>query len=175
MAISWGPIIAGAYTGTYNSVDVGFTLDGFRYGVDWKAEMINQSDLFGDTLIDMVYRGGDAQMTFTSRTFKAGALTPFWPWGQAVSAIGQIFSDALPIGRMARDVAAALVLTGKAATPAVDSTPSLDSLTASKAILAPNTRGELLFDSKARNVPMVLQLLPYESATSNTAIHCLTA
>lgn len=172
MAISFGPIIAGAYTGTYNSVDVGFTLDGFRYGVDAKAEMLNQSDVFGETLFDFVYRGADAQMSFTSRTFKAGALTPFWPWG---SALGQIFSASLPIGRLARDVASAFVLTVVANTPADASTPTLDTLTATKAILAPNTRSDLMFDSRARNVPITLQLLPYESATSDTAVHLTIA
>lgn len=166
MAITFGPLIAGPYTALYNAVDVGFTLDGFRYGTSWKAEMVNQTDIFGETLIDMVYRGGDAQLSYRSKTYKPGAVTPFWPWGS----LGVLATAAAPISRLARDVSKALILTAVANTPAAI-TPA--TLTSSKAILAPNVNQELLFDSKVRDVPAVLQLLPYEGA-ADTLIHLST-
>lgn len=162
MALDFGTIIAGPYTGTYNAVDVGFTLDGFKYSNDYAAEMINQTDLFGEMLIDMIYRGGNARLSYTSRSYKAGSIGPFWPWG----ALYTMFTTAAPIARTARSVAQAFVLTSVANTPAA-ATPA--TLTATKAILAPNTQGELLFDSKIRQVPVSLLLLPYEGA-SGTAI-----
>lgn len=183
MAINFGPIVAGPYTGTYNSVDVGFTRDGFKYGVEWMGEVQNQSDIFGDTIFDIIYRGANAQLTFTSKTFKAGSLAPFWPWGSGVSGVlfSQIYSDTAPIGRSARALAAAMVLTTVANTPADLATAlspasvQLDALTASKAFLAPNQRSEILFDAKAREVPIVLTLFPYEHSTSGTLIHASTA
>ncbi len=183
MAINFGPIVAGAYSGTYNSVDVGFTLNGWRYGVEWLGEILNQSDIFGDTIFDIIYRGGNAQLSFVSKTFKAGSLTPFWPWSGGVSGVpfSQIYSDSLPIGRSARATAAAMVLTVVANTPADLATAltpasiALDTLTAAKAILAPNFRGELLFDSRSRDVPCQLQLLPYEHSTTGSLIHASIA
>lgn len=167
MAIDFGTLIAGPYTASYNSVDVGFTLDGFRYSQEYSGEMINQSDLFGDMLIDIIYRGGNAKMSYTSRSYKAGSVTPFWPWG----ALGVMFTSAAPIARKARDVAAAFVMTSTANTPAAASPATA---TASKSILAPNTNGELLFDSKVRNVPVVLQLLPYEGAAGTAVVMTIT-
>lgn len=171
MSIAFGPLIAGAYTATYNAVDVGFTLDGFKYGTEWKQEIIEQSDLHGETIIDFIFRGLNAQILFTSRTFKIGAFTPFYPWG---TALGTIFTDAAPIGRRASDVALAFVMSVKANTPAaatISGVTTINTLTATKSILAPNFRGELLFDSKVRQIPIQLQLLPYEG-TSGTAQHC---
>lgn len=165
MAIDFGEgtLIAGPYTATYNAVDVGFTLDGFRYSHEYAAEMINQSDLYGEMLIDLIYRGGNARINYTSRTYKAGSVSPFWPWGSLYT----MFTAAAPIARTGRSAAKAFVLTAVANTPAA-ATPA--TLTAAKAILAPNSGGELLFDSKVRNVPVQLLLLPYEAVTTGTAI-----
>lgn len=158
MALAFGPLIAGPYTATYGAVDVGFTLDGYKMTQGWKAEMVDKTDLYGDTLIDMVMRGGDCRISYTSKTYKAGSTGPFWPWG----ALGVLFTAAAPLSRLARDVASAFVLTATANTPAA-ATPA--TLTASKTILAPNVDQMLLFDSKVREVPAVLQCLPYEGAT----------
>ena len=163
MSLDFGTFVAGPYTGTYNAVDIGMTLEGFRYSQDYAAEMINQSDLFGEMLIDMIYRGGNARLSYTSRSYKSGSVSPFWPWGSLYT----MFTTAAPIARNARSVAQSFVLTSTANTPAA-ATPA--TLTASKAILAPNTQGELLFDSKVRNVPVSLLLLPYEGGTTGTAI-----
>ena len=164
MAISFGPIVAGAYRGTYNAVALGFTVEGYRYGVEWLAETINQTDLFGQTMIDMVYLGANAQLSYRSRTYSAADIAPATPWGP----LGQIASPALPISRLARNAAKPFVLTAVANTPAAAAPATL---TAALAILAPNSRVELLFDSKAREIPVTLNLLPYESATADTMVH----
>jgi hypothetical protein len=163
IAIDFGTLVAGPYTASYNAVDVGFTLDGFRVGVEYSAEMINQTDLFGDMLIDMIYRGGNGKIIYNSRSYKPGSLSPFWPWG----ALGVMFTAAAPIARSARAVSSAFVMTAVANTPAAAAPATL---TASKAILSPNTNAELLFDSKVRNVPTTLVCLPYESAVTGTAV-----
>jgi hypothetical protein len=167
MAIDFGTLIAGPYTGTYNSVDVGFTLDGFRYQQEYAAEVINQTDLFGEMIIDMVYRGGNAKLTYTSRSYKAGSISPFWPWGNLYT----MFTSAAPIARLARNEAKAFVLTSTPNTPAAASPATF---TASKSILAPGSGGELLFDSKVRNVPVTLQLLPYENGTGTAVVASTT-
>lgn len=163
MAIDFGTIIAGPYAGTYNAVDIGATINGWEYGNDYSAEMVNQTDLFGDMLIDMVYRGGNAKMRYEALSYKSGSVSPFWPWG----ALYTMFTAAAPIARTARSVAQAFVLTSVANTPSA-ATPT--TLTAGKSILSPNTSGKLLFDSKKRTVAVELTLLPYESAVTGTAI-----
>lgn len=154
-------LVAGAYTATWNAVAVGLTRQGFELSMQTKAEMIDETDQFGMTTIDWIYRGLDAFLQFTCRAYKAGSTGPFWPW----AALGQVRTALLPIGRLASDVAQAVVLTATSATPAASSPASL---TGSKSLLAPNFDGRLLFDSRLREVPIRLQLLPSDSTGTTT-------
>ena len=106
--------VSGAYTATYNAVAVGMTEDGFKLNQSISQENIDKSDLYGDTLLDFIYRGGQAFIQYTGKAYKAGAITPLWPWGS----MGVVATSAAPIGRLASDVAKSLVLTAVSATPA---------------------------------------------------------
>lgn len=152
-----GTLIDGRYAGTYNSVDIGFTEDGFTLFQSVSYELINESDLYGGALIDMIYRGGDCKVQCDSKEYKAGSTAPYWPYG----ALGVMATTAAPIGRRASDVAMALVLTAAANTPAAASPATL---TGTYAALAPGFDGRLLFNSKLRRVPLMLQLLPSEAS-----------
>lgn len=143
--------IAGRYSTTYNSVDVGITEQGYELQQDSKAQLINQSDAYGEMIIDFVYRGGDVYLTFEGLAYKAGAITPFWPWG-AIGVTGVI-------ARLASDVALATVMTATTGTPAV-ATPA--TWTSSKSILAPNNPARLLYNSRLRTVPIRLLILPVD-------------
>jgi len=146
-------LIAGRYSGTYNAVDVGITDDGYELEQSSSADMIDSSDAYGDSLLDWVYRGGEVSLSFTSKAYKAGAITPFWPWG----AMGVMLTAAAPLGRLASDVAKAMVLTATANTPAAAAPATL---TGSLSILSPNSPAKLLYNSKLRQVPIQLSLLP---------------
>lgn len=160
-AIALDTLISGAYSGTYNAVAVGITRQGFDLDMTVKQEMIDESDAYGLTTIDWIYRGGDAFLQWTSRAYKAGSYAPFWPFG----ALGVIATTAAPISRLASAIAAATVLTAVANTPAA-ATPA--TLTAPLALLAPNYNGKLLFDSRLREVPVRQQLLPSLSSGTLT-------
>ena len=99
---------------------------------------------------------------FEAKAYKAGSITPFWPWG----AMGVFYTAAAPIARLASNVAAAMVLTATANTPAA---AAVATLTGSKSILAPNNPAKLLYNSKLRKVPVRLVLLP--SDTAGTGSH----
>lgn len=144
--------IAGRYSGTYSGADVGITQNGFELEQDSDVELLNDTDAVGGTVLDWVYRGGTMFIQFESKAYKSGSIAPFWPYG-ALGVLGVI-------GRLASDIAAAMVLTSTAGTPAVASPASL---TATKSLLAPNNPARLLFTSKVRNVPVRLQLLAYDS------------
>lgn len=146
-------LVAGRYSNTYNAVDTGITREGYTLDQGVKAEVIDETDAFGGSAIDYVYRGGDVFLSFISKAYKAGSLTPFWPWG----ALGVLLTTAAPLGRLASAVASSNVLTAVAGTPAAAAPATL---TATLSILAPNNSASLLFNSKVREVPVRLQCLP---------------
>jgi len=152
-------LIDGHYTATYNSVAIGITEDGFDLIQALKEEVIDESDAFGGSLIDYIYRGGNVTIRCDSKEYKAGSMTPFWPWGGGT--MGRMRNSSNPIGALAANVAAALVLTSTANTPAA-SAPA--SLTGTYSIIAPGQQGTLKFTSRLRRVPIFQALLPYDSA-----------
>jgi hypothetical protein len=145
--------IAGRYTGTYNAVDVGITDQGYELEQTSSQEAIEESDAYGASFIDGIYRGGNVYLQFLCKAYKAGSIAPFWPWGS----LGVMATAAAPIGRLASAVAKATVLTAVANTPAAAAPASL---TASLSILAANSPAKLLFNSKLRQVPVRLQFIP---------------
>lgn len=149
-------VVAGAYVATYDAVNTGFTQNGYTLSRQGKQELINQSDLYGDTIIDMVYRGGDTFIEFMSRVYKAGSITPWWPWGET---IGTLWTVDDPIARLASDVAATFALVAVTGTPAAAKPATLTGT----AILAPGYNTSLLFDSRCRNVPIRLVFIPEET------------
>lgn len=151
-----GTFIAGRYSCTYNAVSVGITKDGYDLSQQAKGEVLNETDSYGETTLDWVYRGSECFLQFTSREYMAGSLSAFWPYGSP----GFITSAATPIGLWASSLAKSIILTSTANTSAAAAPASL---TATGAILAPNYDARLLFDSRIRNVPVRLQLLPYMS------------
>jgi hypothetical protein len=165
-------VVAGAYHGVYNAVDVGYTQNGFEVQFDSFAEEVNETDAYGQTLIDLVYRGGTHYILYESKVFKAGSVTPFWPWG---TGLGVLVTPTGPIGRLGSLAAAPFVMTVTPATPADAPTALIDTLTASKAILAPNSNLRLLFTSKVRTVPTRLVCLPTETAGIVTAFSVASA
>lgn len=156
-----GTFIDGAYAGTYNAVAIGMTEDGYDLIQALAEEVISESDVYGGALLDYIYRGGAVQVRADSKEYAAGSTNPFWPWGS----LGQMRTPSTPIGRLASNVAVALVLTATASTPAATAPATL---TGSKSILAPGQQGTLKFTSKLRRVPIFLQLLPTDSSGTTT-------
>jgi hypothetical protein len=156
-------LVAGRYSGTYNAVDVGITQAGYELQQDSSAQILNQSDAYGETIIDIIYRGGSVHIQWESMAYKAGSYTPFWPWGGGT--LGVARNAANPIGILGTDEALSFVLTATASTPAAAAPATL---TASKSILAPNYPARLLYDSRLRTVPVRILCLPTDSAGTLT-------
>lgn len=144
--------IAGAYTGTLNAVALGIAEEGYELQVEPHAEAINRSDVFGDMMIDAVYRGQDYFLQADFMEYKAGPTAAAFPFG-ALGVQGVI-------GRLYSDIATSLVLTATAGTPAA-ATPA--TLTASKTILAPNWNVNAAFHSRLRKLPVRFCLLAFDS------------
>jgi len=96
--------IAGTYSATYNSLDLGIIEDGFT--IEWtsRAEDI-VSDVNGDAKVDGVYRGLEMNVSFIlSEWDAAGAQGAFWPFAATLGEIGQI-------GRLLTSMSKTLILT----------------------------------------------------------------
>lgn len=149
-------LIAGQYTCTYSGTAMGImegdsgvpTIENTNHG-----EPVNNTDAYGKSTIDGIYQGGDYFAQFMCMEYKAGSIAAFWPFG-ALGVMGVI-------ARLYYDMAAALVLTAVAGTPAATSPATL---TATKSILAMGFNGRLLFGPTLRKVPIRLQLLPFTSS-----------
>ena len=161
-----GVLVAGAYTGTWNSVALGLTRTGFTIANTTKAEIINETDGYGLTTIDWIYRGMDVFCQYNCREYKAGPIGAFWPWGG--NQMGRVVTAAVPIGSLASGAAKPFVLTVTANTPAAGAPATITGLLS---LLAPNFDAQLLYDSRLREVPIRMQFLPYASSTD---ILCFT-
>ncbi len=144
-------IIAGRYTGTWNSLSTGILKDdGFRLIESAKEQQINRTDAFAQTLIETVYQGVDWSMAFTMIEYNAAAVsTIITPWG-TLGTVGLV-------GTLGSAQAKSLVLTATASTPAAASPATF---TATLAKLSPNANVEINFTSAGREVPVRLDLLP---------------
>jgi hypothetical protein len=153
-----GESIAGRYTATWNAVALGI-----MYGDDPgiptivtrnMVRLIDNTDRGGDMVMGGVYRGvrGRALMRCLE-AYKAGVLAAKWPWG-ADGKVGVI-------GRDPYDLAQALVLTAMAGTPAATKPASL---TASKAVIAPDVDIKDTYGPILREVPLEFLLMPYDAS-----------
>jgi hypothetical protein len=143
--------ISGPYTLTYGASPLGIIEDAASLEITPSEDGI-QGDNYGDSIQDGVYRGGNCYLDLVLQEYNAaGALSAFWPFHATFGHMGQV-------GTLKSSFAAALVLTAVSGTPAA-SAPA--TLTANKAVLAPNFPLRLLFGSRLRNVPLRFQFLPY--------------
>ena len=86
---------------------------------------IGESDAYGLTVIDGIFRGGQCFNQMEGMVFSAGFKDAFWPFGgllQGPGVVGTLFdmtqAGTTMIGQLASAMARALVLTAVAQTPA---------------------------------------------------------
>lgn len=155
-----GAFMAGRYSASYGGQSTGIASEGFNLEFQLKQELIDKTDAYARTIIDMIMQGVD---TFISaKLIEWNAASRALMWGMGGGVMGKIFSVAVPPAVFAYDLASAFVLTSTANTPAANSPASL---TASKAFLAPNFNPTILHDSRLREMPMRLICLPYASSS----------
>lgn len=142
-------LVAGAYSGTYNAVALGIQENGFELQFEPHEKLVNQSDAYGETIIDALYTGADHYLQFTGLSYGAGMTAPMWPFG-TLGVMGII-------GRLHSALAMPIVLTATAGTPAATAPATL---TGPKSLLAANANPKLLFTTEVRKVPIRLRLHP---------------
>ena len=146
--------ISGSYSVAWNSTAMGKDESGVRL-ISRNHQAPVRSDYYGDSLLDLIYRGQDVSAMFTSLEYSNSPLGAGWPWAATWGQMGVV-------GRLAcgSSIAQPLVLTAVTGTPAAASPATI---TGSKAIVAEGHSLELLFANQVRTVPLAWNLLPYTS------------
>lgn len=159
-----GSFIAGRYSGTYDSSNLGLMQAGFEMQYDHKEQEINRSDAYGDTLIDTIARGGNWSIQYEAmEAWLTGLKRAVLPYMSNLGELGTI-------GTLGSAAAKALVLTATSGTPAAASPATL---TATLCKLAPNSQTRVFqMDSMLRTVPVRMILLPADA--SGTIKHFTT-
>lgn len=148
-----GTFVAGAYTSTYNAVAIGITKEGYRLRFQFLKRLIDKSDLYGDTIIDAVFRGVNVNLTLQAIEYKAGVTGPAFPYA-ALGVLGVI-------GRLDSNLAQAVVLTATAGTPAAAAPATW---TGSKCIIGENNNVEWVYDAQNRETPIGFRVYPYDAS-----------
>ena len=158
--------VSGPYTGTWNGSALG-TLndDGYALLGTYQGQEINQSDAYGMTLMEAIWRGLNWRLRIRGLEFnKPGMLNAIQAFGSS-GVVTMTFTPTLQsIGDRFSKFSQSLVLTAilGAYPPTMPAT-----LTALSAIVAPQSNVEYLMTSKAREAPFEFVLLPYSAVVSS--------
>lgn len=128
--------------------------------------MINQSDAYGMTLVEAIYRGQNWKCRFRGLEFnKTGLLTLLQMFGQTGS-IGTLTPQLVNIGDRWTKYNQAMVLTAILGNP-----PTMpQSLTALSAGFTPEQSSQFNLTSKLREFPLEVSFFPYTSGSPSVAI-----
>lgn len=159
--------VSGPYTATWNAFALGTQNDdGFVLAGSFQGQEVNQSDAYGMTLVEAIFRGINWRLRFRGLEWnKPGILAAMQAYG-SVGAASETFTPTLgTIGTRSSAVAQPMILT--AILGPMISVPQ--TLTALGAIPAPQSNFEYLMTSKVREAPFEMALLPYVSVVGSVS------
>lgn len=168
--------VSAPYVGTWNGAALGTQNDdGFVLIGSYQGQEINQSDLYGMTLMEAIWRGLNWRLRFRGLEWnKPGILSALQAFGSSGAAATSFTPTLQSIGDRWSKFSQALVLTAVlgAYPPTLPTT-----LTALSAIIAPQSNVEHMMTSKMREAPLEMVLLPYSAvlgSSNNTAVSFTT-
>lgn len=170
--------VSGPYTTTWDGFSLGTQNDdGFVLMSNYTGQEINATDAFGMTLVEAIFRGINWRLRFRGMEFnRPGILASMQTFGFSGPLLGEatrfqpnIGSIASPtIGdRYSRQSAVMFMENVLPVQPqgglfGTSSNPGfIASITASSAVVSPNSNFEYLFTSKVREAPFEFVLLPF--------------
>lgn len=157
--------ISGPYTAVWNAFSLGTQNDdGYVLSGTYQGQEVNQSDAYGMTLVEAIWRGLNWRMRFRGLEFnKPGILASLQAFG-STGAPSTTFTPTLAnIGDRYSKYAQPLVLTAILGNPPT----FVQTLTATNAIVAPQSNVEYLMTSKVREAPFEMVLLPYAATVGS--------
>ena len=148
---------SGPYVGLWAALPLGtLSDDGYAVSCTLAGQEVNETDAFGMTLVEAIYRGQNWRCRLRGLEWKTGLLAILQMFGMS-GAAGTITPFLANIGDRWTKYCAPLVLTAILGNP--PTTPQ--SFTATNAGFAPNSQSEFMMTSKVRELPLELVLLPY--------------
>lgn len=162
-----GEFVAGAFSATFDppglpiATDLGITTDGWEIAATHAAQVINQSDAFGDTVIELIHRGlSSVFINFEAMEWQNILMQAAFPYLATPMVIsGATFLDLGIIGSLGSGKGGVLVLSDTAGTPA-ENKPA--TLTVTNAIIRENHELRWALTSKLRVLPMSFRAMPYD-------------
>ncbi len=154
--------IAGAYTGTYSGNPLNYTQRGYTLHFTQHGQKINETDLYGRSLVEIVYLGASMTIETVCKVYGSAVVSALWGWE---STFGNVYSGLFPISSLASQQGAPLVLTSVAGTPAASSPATF---TAGLCIVSPDQDLSLVFNSESRDVPLRFDVLLVDVASTGS-------
>lgn len=159
--------ISGPYTGTWNALPLGtLSDDGYQLRATVQGQEVNETDAYGQTLVEAIYRGLNWRVLLRGLEWKTGLLSALQMFGQT-GAAGTLTPVLANIGDRWSKFCMPLVLTAILGNP--PTTPQ--SLTAVNCGLAPQFQTEAIFTSKVRELPLECVLLPYSAVVGSSTVN----
>jgi hypothetical protein len=156
--------VSGPYLGTWNALPLGtMNDDGFELGCTIQGQEVRESDAYGMTLVEAIYRGQNWRLRIRGLEWdKTGLLGILQMFGKS-GAARSLTPTLTAIGDRWTKFCQALVLTAILGDP-----PAFPlSLTATNAGFSPNSQTLFNLTSKLREMPLELVLLPYQTVISS--------
>jgi hypothetical protein len=155
--------IAGAYVGTYDrngagALPLAYTRTGYNLNFTQKAERVEETDIYGLNLIEMIYRGANLTIDTICKVYSSVTRGAFWPW---MTTVGQVYNAAFPISQLGSAINNILLLTAVANTPAAVAQSPLTCT--ANVIISPDNNLQIVFNSTLREVPLKFDVLLRDS------------
>lgn len=150
--------MSGPYTGTWDSSAIGtLSDDGYEIRCTIQGQEVNETDAYGQTLVEAIYRGQNWRALMRGLEWEVGLVDALQMFGQSVVSPGDLLPALQNIGDRWSRYCKPLVLTRILGDP-----PSVPlSLTATNAGLAPQMQAAFNMTSKVRELPLEMVFLPY--------------
>lgn len=153
--------------GTFNALPLGtLSDDGYVLTATIQGQEVNETDAYGMTLVEAIYRGMNWRCRLRGLEWKSGLLQILEEFGQT-GAAGTLTPQLVNIGDRWSKYSTPMVLTAILANP--PTTPQ--TLTATSAAIAPNQSSEFMMTSKVRELPLELVLLPYSAVVGSLTVN----
>jgi hypothetical protein len=161
--------VSGPYVGTFSALPIGTNHDdGYEMAATLQGQEIRETDAYGMTLVEAIYRGQNWRIRLRGLEWKSGLLAILQGFGaQQPLAQGLLGPYLANIGDRWSKFSSTLLLTAILANP-----PTVPlSLTALLASFAPNTTSAFLMTSKMRELPLEMVLLPYSAVVGSLTLN----
>ncbi len=157
--------VSGPYIGTWSALPLGTQSDdGFELQCTLQGQEVNESDAFGMTLVEAIYRGMNWRCRLRGLEWnKTGLLSILQMFG-TTTANSTLIPALGNIGDRWTKFSQALVLTAILGNP-----PTVpQTITATNAAFAPNSQSAFNLTSKVREMPLEMVLIPYSTVVGST-------